>query len=523
MAIELEDSPVIKTTAHGYTPFTPDAGIFCGGYQGPLYPNPTTFESSNENFDPRNFLNPVMDTYQMKSEPDFYEGLGSGNPGINYRNAGHILGLIDTFSRMSYGFRVIQAIREESQEFDFDPSVDISIPFLLNNRSIKNIGDTDLYPTLSEKPTDYLSDFVAGDGFLNLDPRVDEPFVFNEDIHSPSTNPISTEVLQGLFQNILTDSYRDMPSVFHDLYQQLFDYTSNNLFTTKKDTTIAELPAGRRIEDIPLLLDICDGFPTRADEEIEFELGDFGGSDPQGQYSTQSNISTVEESLKILGGDGTFHSGQNGIHQHNTFTELNGIINLLPIQTYAYKYTYFMDMHHPNGDHLNFIIPVWAFSYIIADINLNITSLVPQTINIQGVAISEDLVPETELYYGCRQFMFSTSTTNKFTWNRVWFNELEMNNTTLSEQSVLFSSLLIPSFNPAAEIGQPFIPSSNFDISENIFLQPGNNTVRGRMVLQTTRLRGAGAGGNIDPYDDMSISFDITSNNFSDINYSFNF
>src|SRR3990172_11908730 len=83
-------SSVIKSILHGYNPFMPNAGIFAGGYQGPLYPSPTTLILPSQGFDPYQFANLMMSQYQMKSTGDIYEGLGKGNPGNNYLNFGHL-------------------------------------------------------------------------------------------------------------------------------------------------------------------------------------------------------------------------------------------------------------------------------------------------------------------------------------------------------------------------------------------------------------------------------------------------
>ncbi len=518
MVTEIKDSPVINLAIRGYGPFTPDAGIFCGGYQGPLYPSPPTLLTS---LDLRNFMNPVMDEYTMKSTPDFYEGLGSGNPGINYRNPGHILGLLDTFSRMSYGLRVIQAARESSTDSSFDPAIDINIPFRLLGESDKEIGNINLYPALAENPTAYISKFISSNGELLLDPRVGEPYIFNSDIHSPQTNLISEEILRELFKDVLTDSYREMPQVFQNLYQQLFEYAQTNSFSTNGDVITNIIPVGTFIADLPTPLGICDGFPTKAGDAIEFLPG---SNFNEGAFQTKAYVATVEESLKILGGDGEFHSGDNGVHRYDSLTELNGVVNLLPISSNAYKYKYFMDMHHPKGDGFNFFIPEWFVTYVIADIGLNIYSSAEteQQVFIDIVSRSEHLSPFTDLYYVCRQFMFSTSVTNQYTWDRTWFDYPETRTDSLVEKSFFSSSPAVFGSGPDQGIGEPFDFVTDFNVSQSVSLSPGNNTVRGRVIIQTTRLRET-TGDSLFLYDDLFLTINITGDNFAPIIFNSDF
>ena len=91
----LSDNNMMSLALQGYNPFQPDMGILCGGYQGPLYPQPTTL--SYPGFDPYLYTDPIASTYTMDKG---YTGLNIGDPGIDYKNPGHILGLLDTFSRM---------------------------------------------------------------------------------------------------------------------------------------------------------------------------------------------------------------------------------------------------------------------------------------------------------------------------------------------------------------------------------------------------------------------------------------
>jgi len=204
-------SPVSILAVRGYTPFTVDAGIYAGGYQGIIYPNPTTIVDANGDFDPYQFISVSMSEYDIKNTGDIYEGLGKGNPSISYFNPGHIFGLMDTFNRMSYGLNIIKAVRDAEEQTNDEPGpiVPIELSFVtiaLLNESRKIIKDEDLYPAFTEKPDGYIKNFVDGDGKLKLDPRTDAGFNFN-DPYKPDVEKADAEKLTEIFGTLNVSSY----------------------------------------------------------------------------------------------------------------------------------------------------------------------------------------------------------------------------------------------------------------------------------------------------------------------------
>ncbi len=206
---DLTDNKLVSLALHGYGPFQPEVGIFCGAYQGIMYPNPTTL--SYPGFDPYLFLEPTPVEFNPNRT---YTGLGIGNPGIDYKNPGHILGLLDTFGRMSYGIGVLQAIANgEDGSTLIGPSVDLSLPLVLNSDfSDASIGLGNIYPSITEAPSAYINHFsINSAGNVSPDPRGGAAFPSLGFGISPVISVVDDTVMQDLFFQRSVFSYLGMP------------------------------------------------------------------------------------------------------------------------------------------------------------------------------------------------------------------------------------------------------------------------------------------------------------------------
>ena len=227
----LPDNKVMSLALHGYNPFQPECGIFCGGYQGLLYPNPTTL--SYPGFDSYQYLESIASEYTPDTQ---YTGLGVGNPGIDYKNPGHILGLVDTFGRMSYGIGMLLAIHGGGGD-SFGPVTTISIPMVsLTENTIFGIGD--IYPAISEIPSDWMDSFeILSNGRVVPDPRPFTSFSAGGG-HSPIFNPLDAETFNSLFANKTILSYYGMPQYLRAVIETLSSAAAQLVDKTELEFTL---------------------------------------------------------------------------------------------------------------------------------------------------------------------------------------------------------------------------------------------------------------------------------------------
>lgn len=500
--------PTVFLMINGYHPFNPDAGIFAGGYQGPLYPNPTSLILQDSVFDSSQYREPHPTPYTMKNTPDFYEGIGIGNPGIDYGNPGHLLGLLDTYCRMSYGLNILKAARDSSTLLaGFGPAVIISIPLLTPFYASAGILDhTNIYPSYSEEPDKYIENFIVG-GELAFDPRTDEPFIFTSP-YSPSVEKIDFNLL---FQNIGLNSYYDLPELFQQYFQDMVDFVS--LFQVTN-------PAGNDVYETIM--------PDRTEWCVNFLLGDspsvgsifndeyhslflfeptvpsiighldagvltreltLGGTYSRDIYTTKTEVLTREEALLLMTGGEEFHKVNENQYEYRSLTELNSVIDIIPIQTHTFQFE----------DRFKDIIPPIQpntgvnafFSISITDVILNIIG----NINIPSITIDGNvrMIKEASSIPGQtgpffvtapgnvaiqRNIGVSTSHTNIYSWDKAWFGPgfIEPYNETSYEDQE-FTLDVVGGLNISP-------PISQFDFSHTFDLTPGNNCIRFRLMTQ---------------------------------------
>jgi hypothetical protein len=148
-------------------------------------------------FDPYLYQKIPPDRYKMDSD---YTGLGIGNPGINYRNPGHLLGLMDTFSRMSYGLNIIKQTRSFVPLENIGPIIDVQFPTSMIDFSNppKLVYDpllmSDIYPQFCEIPSNYINNININTltGQLMPLPSVGIPYI-------PQTSEMNSFNLTELF------------------------------------------------------------------------------------------------------------------------------------------------------------------------------------------------------------------------------------------------------------------------------------------------------------------------------------
>jgi hypothetical protein len=374
MAIgNLPDNKLLSLALQGYGPFQPEIGIFCGGYQGIIYPNPTTLVYPN--FDP--YL------YQEITASEFtpnktYTGLGIGNPGIDYKNPGHILGILDTFGRMSYGIGVLKAIFAGSDGTSLiGPAVDISLPMKLENYDDAVIGLGDIYPSLSETPSAYISHFSIGaNGTPSPDPR---PGVAFRPLGllgiSPTLNDVNSANLQRLFLGKSIFSYFGMPQYFRSIIDSLVTQAIPLETKTEMDFT----------------LDDDEYFNTYLGSSY-FDNNVTGPftNDTLGTAIFQCKTQSSLEALKTLTGYSAYHDGTNDQNEYRSLTELNSVINIVPLQMNGA--TYWVDIVGGTNDKWFQIA-----SYMIVDFVINVSSSLAEgeSVTIDGEATVKGLILDT--------------------------------------------------------------------------------------------------------------------------------
>jgi len=537
----LLESPILITLINGYNPFTPDAGIFCGGYQGPLYPNPTSLILTGVQtaFDPNDFRDPAPSNYTMKSEPDYYEGLGSGNPSSNYGNPGHILGIIDTYSRMSYGLNIIAKARTGYESDLFEPILPVILPFVATSDfTEQTIGSTNLYPAYSEIPSDYIKGIVTEDSIITLNPRTEEPYIFEGTKHIPLTAAID---FPFLFENVLLDSYRKtipyLRNLFIDMANAIIDFDTFVELTIDGDNGPWAIQ-GNLLADMPQPLPDTPESVWYTAEEASSTLNNDPGETEYGVWSYSSfpffyfqkcTTLTQPQAIKLLTGSELYHENSAN-YNYKSLTELNGVINLLPIQTHGFTHKTAPRWSPPAPTLAGFqvsgpeIVCPTVTNYLICDICF--TTYVPGSITMAVNASIENFVrrwfyyapfydDESFFAQSERQFLFTTSVTNNFTWDRKWFGR----GVTAQEDNIVASESV---FTVGERIGYPgqqpfttFIDLSEF-AAETIIEIPeggGARTVRGRIILQSKTLGGwepsEGAYGLAGPFDREELNLDL--------------
>lgn len=453
---QLTDHKLISLILHGYNPFQPDIGIFCGGYQGPLYPNPTTLIYPG--FDVLSYAKYNTLGYEMNGS---YSGLGIGNPSIDTRNPGHVLGILDTFSRMSYGVGVLMAVFEGSDgtPTTINPVVDVVIPMEQNDTDVEM---SDIYPSLSEKPTDWIDSFTVNElGQIDPDPRPMTIFPTPGGHYIPKTHPIDADAFQRLFGGKSIFAYFGMPKYFQSVMGVL-SVTADEYMSEKTEHGFyLENPAS------------FNSYSSQTSPGFFHPIPDpdYSERNSEGTCYLQCVVNTPSQALEILTGSTDFHDGKGIMNEFRSLTELNSVINIIPVQMAGA--TFWEDVKDPwfrDG------IPyAWDYggrsfqvaSYMIVDLVLNISDIISNTatVTIDGIATISPLITSVAAesyrsYVIVKAFSpiagrgdiiitengatqnskknvdISMSETNEFSWDKVWLDESLIRDTNFSEESI---------------------------------------------------------------------------------------
>jgi len=488
----------------GFNPFMPQFGIYCGGFQGPLYPQPTTLliESIRDQFEPLDFRTAEPTDYTM----DAYVGLSRGNPGIDWRNPGHLLGMMDTFFRMTYGLNVIKGMRDGLD--NRSPIINMKIPFrnALNYKNILNKTVDDLYPEFSEIPTDYIDNLLSildasfGTSPEGKIPEIHDDIEINNRLHVPTSSVID---FVKLFNNIHTDLYFEVIPVLRQALVDLIEQASQFEVTATVD-----------LDSIPHRLDISeDNWPAG----MGFFRTITSTSATKGLFFNSCGSLSQSSALNLINKDGLLHEAgefddSDAVKlEHRTLHELNAIINILPIQINGLKWSSVED-----GDALGI-----AYNYVIfsvCDLTLNINSEIDTTININGTASldADNVVPlgldgENIFITHKRSFSVEYRSTNKFLWNRTWFdlNSFSQKFTDLQEEDEIVFSKTADSI----VINSP-LSKSNFSFNQDLNIKVGGNNIFTRLIIMSRiGVSDGGSSSNSQTTDRMILDINILDEN----------
>jgi len=456
---DIRQNKLMSLAAHGYNPFQPDLGIMCGGYPGPLYPNPTTLIYPG--FDPYLYINPTPTIYT----PDIdYTGLGVGNPGIDYKNPGHILGLLDTFSRMSYGIAMWNNIYAGNDiDGGFSPVVNIEIPFIdMENEDGTYLKTSDIYPSLSEIPTDWVNSFeILSNGRVVPDPRPLSAFV-TYPANLPSFTTIDEDQFYRLFNNKTVLSYIGMPQYLREVIANMYEYARTMDEQVELPFTIPDEEAAD-----------FNFYSDQASWHTDLPENYKGERNSKGKMFIQCKSLDPTNALKVLTGSDEYHDGDGELNDYRSLTELNSVVNLLPAQMVGAQFWTdtkgYMESFSPIGGWSYYVGPETGrtftyTSYMIVDFVINVSDLPinfddPESgeVTINGEAIIRSPISDPTSYYytesstwffspahvpphdpieynnyeyGCGQSLKKTarinmSMKNKFGWDSRWLgNEL---------------------------------------------------------------------------------------------------
>lgn len=355
---------------------------------------------------------------------------------------------------------------------------------------------------------------------------------------------VSLITFDGLFNNVLLTSYFGLPEQFHDIIDQLYDYASNltsldggdielysqNVWTSRSNSKVnycnQELIQGSNPEGLAADL-IPETTPFPLPPPLTGSgIWPSGGTDySQALISPITSIDTLHYStggdwhdvwgagiitevpalirscytrlgpssaVKLLTGEDVhqFHSSTS-TYEHKSITELNGIVNLMPIQSIGMRYTgrchrLDLDADHWDGGNrwtyvyndagvpVDFVAPTnqrynaityppcnFAVVYSITDVCLHIT--VPESSSIT-ISVTGSLdragrldpqnnplqqeTPQLWVYdWISRKAVFLTSITNKYNWDRKWHDLSLSDDTDMQTDEILIG-------NPTAPFGK---------------------------------------------------------------------
>jgi len=370
----------------------------------------------------------------------------------------------------------------------------------------------DIYPSLSEIPTDWTSSFrIYSDGSM----RPEIP----TDAHTPTLNTVDIENFNRLFVDKLILSYYGMPQYLRSVISVLATAASP---LAEKNELEFEL-------NDPDIYNQYGGMPSDASDFPSIDQLDNCVWDQGGKFSHKCEVLSPSRSLELLTGDTSYHDGYNGMNEYRSLTELNSVINLVPLRTTGT--TYWFDCQWPREEYTaaagrTIVVDDWsgrgfkAASKLCSDLAINISDIPrdlddpdPTSVTVAGevkiknliqdvsiynwhltqrygsVPISEDdwredITPD-EITFGPEEWMYkkaevSLGISNKYSWDRSWLDgSLSSSSEDFSET---FSDMTLGGIagGPDGDGGLTPIPGDHevlVPFSKTFVLAPGCNTV----------------------------------------------
>ena len=374
----------------GYQPFRVEDGIYCGGFQGPLYPNPTTLSAPSILFDPYQYTGFIASVYDPS---DYYSGLGVGDPGIDYKNPGHVLGIFDTFARMSYGINILNFIHDgEDADGSIDQAVNVRLPLVDVEYNSSPITVGDIYPSLFEAPAGWIDAFEVKDNGK-----------VTSMTYKPPANLIDEVALNGLFADKSVFSYFGMPAYFRNIIDGLstaaqgLSTQSDNEFTVSSLSNLNVYAGGLFYPDT-----------GEGGEQQYAELTETG------VIHHKCEVSSPAKALKILTGDTSYHNGimeEDTVNEYRSLTELNSVVNIVPVQTIGMSHNVVLHVpliSYPPGGEMVITYPetsarfFYVFSYINSDLAINVSDIPSEpggsagTVSIEGTLTMKHMVGDAD-------------------------------------------------------------------------------------------------------------------------------
>jgi len=546
MPVNILENKPMNLAVRTYHPFSPDAGILCGGYQGPLYPQPTSFylpDAGTQGIEVVQYQKADADSYQMKTTGDFYEGLGEGNPSINYRNPGHIVGLMDTMARMAYGLAIIKSSHDAvyDSEEDMEPAANIELALTILHDPEGAYGDgsispEDLYPDWCEEPYRYIEGMIDDEGILQYNPYLGQPFEYDED---DRYEPAADEVVDcAPFENALTwESYLEMHSPFREMFVELVEFCEENFQEEamhwleqdglcKEGTMFTEVPH-------PLITnsDDDDDWPepdgtqegTVASGEAYVDMPGYGWDEPL--YKQLCIPLESGKALELITKSDEAHNGPGVQHEYRTFHEMNGVINILPVQMYGISYSR-MQEYTLISDAIEIGTHEWHGGWIICDIILN-TNLKTNFALTGTATFNYEVDPSgIDTFTICRSARVITSVTNKYIWNRSWHGFPENDEVDIPVDESVWNSTDLWTYHSGFDPGEggiepfnthkpPHETDTEFDLSASVDTDGTGQSVRFRIIIQSQMIRFEG---DFHHVDKVSLEFALTNGDAIDIN-----
>lgn len=498
----LPDNKVVSLAVHGLDSFMPENGAFCGGYQGLLYPNPTTLVYPG--FDPYQYLEPTASIYTADT---LYTGLGVGDPGIDYKNPGHVLGLLDTFARMAYGIGMLLATHTGEDSVGIPP-VGINVP-MLDFEGTSALGTSAIYPSLCSLPTNWINSFtiLSTGKVLPVDPA---------NAHTPTINPLNEEEWNRLFLDKLILSYYGMPQYFRSVIEALAGYSETLSEKTELEFSLDE---PRFYNEYGKITEAEWKFPYMASLDYHILSDNL-------KVIHQCKTLSPTEALKVLTGSDGYHDGENDMNEYRSLTELNSVINLVPLRTTGA--TYWLDDNglmtwYTEAQGRRYEVSDWSprgfkvASHLYSDLAINISDVPedqddpePAQVVVAGEVRLKNIIPNVgevynwhqtkrypnphpddwridrtpnEITWGPEEWLYKyakveLSITNKYTWDKVWLGGGEV------EDSEEFEDI-DDGHTLGGSVGDPggssLTPLDNIDLvvpfSKTFTLAPGCNTI----------------------------------------------